>query len=64
MNTDDPYIFLSGLVGLTMTHYFKVEGNGPSFEGVIGADVPQSLLYADLDSLALAYEKFFFASAN
>ena len=41
VDVDEPYVFVLGYygVGMTLTHYFKLEGYGPTLEGVIATDV-------------------------
>ena len=62
----EPYVFAMGYngVGMTLTHYFKLEGFGPTLEGVIATDVQREIFIDELGALALTDEgnKFYFAT--
>ena len=52
-------------MGVTATHYFKLDGNSENHpqEGVIGMDFDELIFDSELAKLAINYDKFFFASA-
>ena len=57
----EPYSFSKGDVGLTFTHYFKLD---PAKEGVIGLDLNAAIFRDEISQFALDYEKFFCATAS
>ena len=65
----EPYLFIrDGIVGLTITQYFKLEGLTQKtittpLEGVLGMDLHQNLFESEMSKLAIEYEHFFLASA-
>lgn len=63
-----PYIFYQNpIVGISPTHYFKLEGKDGQtepYEGVMGFDLTRSLFTDEMSELAMNYEKFFLVEAN
>lgn len=63
----DPYIFVEGgKVGVTLTHYFKLDGvaNALSQSGVIGMDLNPTIFSSELIDLDMEFEKFFLATKS
>ena len=64
VDIDEPYVFSLGYfgVGMTLTHYFKLEGFGPTLEGVIATDVQREIFIDELGALSEDGDKFYFAT--
>ena len=54
----------TNLVGLSITHYFKLDGFGSSLEGVVSIFLDQNFFSEELSAFAMDFDKFYFASGK